>query len=90
MEHSEAVRITNNGLGAIVSELRRLDAERIRLQEIADRREQTITSLISDDLRNAAPDLLASIIEFVQCNDGEHTIEMYQRARAAIAKSEGK
>lgn len=39
-------------------------------------------------VRAAAPELLASLIEFVQCNDGEHTLEMYQRARAVIAKAE--
>jgi len=41
-------------------------------------------------LISASPELLASLIEFVDCLDGEHTIEMYHRARAAIAKAEGR
>lgn len=36
----------------------------------------------------AAPEVLACLIEFVDCIDGEHTIEMYSRARAAIRKAE--
>lgn len=38
----------------------------------------------------AAPDLLSALIDMVQTNQGELTIEHYHRARAAISKAEGR